>query len=97
MQDNISLFQTQTRGSLLARNDIIPVRRLILRGNRNYLRALRAAEMDAWENSRLYPARSRQGSLAESTRPGPAWLMERQTVPAPTTTDSDPISVTIGQ
>ena len=56
MQDNLSLFRTQTRGPLLSRNETVPVRRIVLRGDRNYLRALRAAEMAAWENAR--PARS---------------------------------------
>jgi hypothetical protein len=55
MQDNISLFQTQNRGPLLSRHEAVPVRRLVLRGDRNYLRALRAAEMAAWENTRPVP------------------------------------------
>jgi hypothetical protein len=52
MQDNISLFRTQTRGPLLHRHEAVPLRRLVLRGDRNYLRALRAAEMAAWESAR---------------------------------------------
>ena len=50
MQDNISLFRPQVRQPLLETSNAVPVRRLTLRGDRNYLRALRAAEMEAWEN-----------------------------------------------
>jgi hypothetical protein len=79
MQDIISSLQTQSRGSVLARTDAIPVRRLILRGNRRYLRALRAAEMEAWENGRRHPARFNRDRPAAFTRPG----LARRTEPRP--------------
>jgi hypothetical protein len=52
MQNNITLFETKLREPLIARQDAVPVRRWTLRGDRNYLRALRAAEMAVWQSVR---------------------------------------------
>ena len=69
MQDNLTSLQTPGLEPLFHRHRTLPVRRLDLRGDPRYLRALRAAEMEAWRHNSLFEG-ARKTTL-EQDRPMP--------------------------